>query len=61
MIEYSNKSEIDSAIRTLEKLVNSHNDNILSEISRYKTQGQLDKFTLYRINRRLREIEKNLY
>lgn len=59
MIEYS-KSEIDAAVRTLERLVNHHDDNILSEISRYKTQGQLDKFTLYRINRRLREIEKSL-
>ncbi len=59
MIEYS-KSEIDAAVRTLERLVNHHNDNILSEITRYKTQGQLDKFTLYRINRKLREIEKSL-
>ena len=59
MIEYS-KSEIDVAVRTLERLVNHHNDNILSEITRYKTQGQLDKFTLYRINRKLREIEKSL-
>ena len=59
MIEYS-KNEIDAAVRTLERLVNHHNDNILSEITRYKTQGQLDKFTLYRINRKLREIEKNL-
>ncbi|HIZ28802.1 MAG TPA: hypothetical protein H9673_06400 [Candidatus Adamsella sp.] len=59
MIEYS-KNEIDAAVRTLERLVNHHNDNILSEITRYKTQGQLDKFTLYRINRKLREIEKSL-
>ena len=59
MIEYS-KSEIDAAVRTLERLVNHHNDNILSENTRYKTQGQLDKFTLYRINRKLREIEKSL-
>ena len=59
MIEYS-KSEIDAAVRTLERLVNHHNDNILSEITRYKTQAQLDKFTLYRINRKLREIEKSL-
>lgn len=59
MIEYS-KNEIDVAVRTLERLVNHHNDNILSEITRYKTQGQLDKFTLYRINRKLREIEKSL-
>ena len=59
MIEYS-KNEIDTAVRTLERLVNHHNDNILSEITRYKTQGQLDKFTLYRINRKLREIEKSL-
>ena len=59
MIEYS-KNEIDAAVRTLERLVNHHNDNILSEITRYKTQGHLDKFTLYRINRKLREIEKSL-
>ena len=59
MIEYS-KSEIDAAVRTLERLVNHHNDNILSEITRYKTQGQIDKFTLYRINRKFREIEKSL-
>ena len=59
MIEYS-KNEIDAAVRTLERLVNHHNDNILSEITRYKTQGQLDKFALYRINRKLREIEKSL-
>lgn len=59
MIKYSN-DEIDSAVRTLERLVNQKHDNILDDLTRYRTQGQLDKFTLYRINRRLREIEKTL-
>lgn len=61
MIKQEDK-ELVLALNALQNLVNQrNNEHIVDEIVRYKSKGSLDKFTLYRINRKLREMEKALY
>lgn len=57
-----NNNDLLLAINTLEHLINQggNNEYVLNAVTRYKSKGHLDKFTLYKINQKLRNIEKNL-